>query len=79
MPSSLLSCINPDLNSAGRVPKQGVLGIGLVLRDPGRGVDLDWTCCGWISGTSLYGEVDIDSPCVEATQVRNTQIDTYWF
>jgi len=68
--------VTRSTNSAGGVPKQDVLGIRLVLRDPGRGVD--WVGC-VISGTSLYGEVDIDGPCVEATQVRNTQIDTYWF
>jgi hypothetical protein len=36
-----------------------------------------WTwirCVGRISGASLYLEVDIDGPCVEATQMRNTQI-----
>jgi len=71
--------INPDLTSAGGVPKQDAPGIGLVLRDPGREVGLDWMCCGWIFGTSLYGELDIGGPYVETTQVHNTQINTYWF
>ena len=63
MPSSFfLSFMNPDLTSAGGVPKQDVPGIGLVPRDPGREVDLDWMCCGRISLTSLYVEADIGGP-----------------
>ena len=75
--SSFLSFINPDLTSLAEYRNEifWVLSISLVPQDPGREVALDWMCCGWIFGTSLYVDVNIDGPCVEETQVRNTQID----
>jgi len=75
MPSSFfLSFINPGLSSVGRVPRQDVLDIGLVHKLAERWIWIGYVC-GWIPGTCLYIEDDIDGPCVEVKQVRNTQID----